>query len=118
MRMVVAVIENALSFYALDIFAQWSTMVSVMLQCSMFCSRNGGQPIMSPTARVHHDTITEDVSEKTEIQDHFAAIFLHGMERIAEIQKQAVDIAVQHNTEIVDILKKAAEKMPGTPRLP
>jgi hypothetical protein len=60
----------------------------------------------------------EDAAERSEIQDNFATIFLRGVERVSEIQKQAIDLAVQQNAELVDIWKKAAKKMPGGSRLP
>ena len=73
---------------------------------------------MSPTPRVQREPVVEDAAKTVEIQDSYAAIFLSGVERIAEIQKQAIDLAVQHNLEIVATMKRAAEKMPGAARLP
>jgi len=73
---------------------------------------------MSPTPRINREPIVEDTVNKGEFGDNLAAIFLHGIERIAEIQKQSIDFAVQQNVEMVELLKKTAEKMPGAPRLP
>ena len=73
---------------------------------------------MSPTPKANREPVVEDTAEKAEIRDTLAAIFLRGMERIAEIQKQSIDLAVQQNAELVDVFKKTAEKMPGVPRLP
>jgi hypothetical protein len=73
---------------------------------------------MSPTPKTNREPVGNDAAEKAEIRDDFTAIFLRGLERIAEIQKHTIDIAVQQNGELVDVLKKAAEKMPGAPRLP
>jgi hypothetical protein len=67
---------------------------------------------------MHREPVVEDAADRLEIQDNYAAFFLRGVERVAEIQKQAIDLAVQQNVEMVEILKKAAKKMPGAPRLP
>ena len=73
---------------------------------------------MTPTPKVNREPIVEDAAEKAEYRDYFTVLFLHGVERMAEFQKQSIDLAVQQNTEFVEIVKKAAEKMPGGSRLP
>jgi len=73
---------------------------------------------MSPTPKPIREPIAEELDEKTEFRDNLAAVILHGFERVAEIQKHTIDLAVQHNAEMIDVLKKAADKMPGAPRLP
>lgn len=73
---------------------------------------------MSPTPKVNREPAVEDAYGKPEIRDSFASLFLRGIERMAEIQKQAIDFAVQQNTEMVEVLKKVAEKTPSAPRLP
>ena len=72
---------------------------------------------MSPTPKINREPVVEDPIAKAEIPS-FATLFLRGVERMAEIQKQTIDFAVQQNAEIVDVLKKAAEKAPGAPKLP
>lgn len=44
-------------------------------------------------------------------------LFTTGVGRIAEAQKKSIDIAAQQNTELVDLWKKAIQKIPGTPGL-
>ena len=73
---------------------------------------------MSPLPKIHREPVVEDGAERFEIQGNFAAIFLRGVERVAEIQKHAIDLAVQQNAELIDIWKKAVKKIPGAPRLP
>jgi hypothetical protein len=73
---------------------------------------------MSPTPRVNREPAGEELTGKPEIQDSFTSLFLRGVERIAEIQKQTIDLAMQQNTEMVDALKKATERVPGAARLP
>ena len=73
---------------------------------------------MSPAAKPNRESVMEEVPEAAAFRDESANLYLRGMERIAEIQKQFIDLAVQHNKETVEMLKKAAAKMPGAPRLP
>lgn len=72
---------------------------------------------MSP-AKSNRESVMDDSSEKTAIRDEFAALFLRGVERIGEVQKQFIDIAVQHNKETVEAMKKAVARVPSAPRLP
>jgi hypothetical protein len=88
-----------------------------MLQCSIDCSKTK-EAIMSPTPKVNREPVVEEAGSKPEIRDSFASLFLRGIERMAELQKQAIDFAMQQNTEMVDVLKKVAERTPGAPRLP
>jgi len=73
---------------------------------------------MSAAAKMNREPIPPDAAEKVEIRDDFGALFLRGLERIAEVQKQCLDLAVQHNTEWMATFKKAGEKVPTAPRLP
>jgi len=73
---------------------------------------------MSPAARVSREQVVDNAAEKAEFRENMSAIFLHGIARIGEIQKQYIDLAMQQNAEIVDIMKKTADNMPGAPRLP
>ena len=73
---------------------------------------------MSAAAKLNREPIPDDFVEKPAASDDMVAMVLKGIERIAEVQKQCIDFAVQHNVEMIDILKKTAEKMPGAPRLP
>lgn len=72
---------------------------------------------MSPAAKTTREPAMEDVI-KPEIRDEAASLFLRGVERIAEVQKQCLDIAVQHNKDMTEVMKKTAAKIPGVPRLP
>lgn len=73
---------------------------------------------MSAAAKLNRDPIVENNGETLHLREDTTALFLRGMERIAEVQKQFIDVAVQHTAETVEILKKATEKVPGMPRLP
>ena len=60
----------------------------------------------------------EERQDDTEFRNQGVDLFLHGMERIAEMQKQWIDVALQHNAETVEFFQKASSKVPGLPRLP
>lgn len=73
---------------------------------------------MSPAAKTIRETTVEETSDKAEIRDEAGNLFVRGVERIAEVQRQFLDLAVQHNKEMVEVLKKAATKVPGAPGVP
>ena len=74
---------------------------------------------MTPASpRTHRESVIEEMEGKAELRNETAAWFLKGVERIAEVQKQFIDLAVEHNKEMGDLLKKAAAKLPGGPRIP
>ena len=73
---------------------------------------------MTPAAKMHREPIMEERQDDTEFRNQGVDLFLHGMERIAEMQKQWIDVALQHNAETVEFFKKASSKVPGLPRLP
>ena len=72
----------------------------------------------APAPKMNREPGPEDMAEKAAVRDEIAALFLRGIERNAEVQKQYVDLAVQHNKEMFEVWKKAAEKTPGAPKLP
>ncbi len=73
---------------------------------------------MSPTAKVHRETVSEDAVEQPIFREDIPALFLRGMKRMAEVQKQCIDLAMQHNVDMVDLVKKTTERIPGAPRMP
>lgn len=73
---------------------------------------------MSPTAKTIREPVMEETPVKSELRDDTAGLFLRGVERIAEAQKKFVDLAVQHNKEMMGVVKKAAAKIPGAPQVP
>lgn len=70
---------------------------------------------MSPAAKSNRQSIHEDI-DKQEIRHEAANLFMSGVERIAELQKQFIDIAVQHNKETVEVMKKTSAKTPFGPK--
>lgn len=80
---------------------------------------------MSPAPKTSREPAMDETPEKVEFGEkkaefgeNMSAVFLHGVARIAEIQKQYIDLALQQNAEMVDIWKKTADNLPGAPRLP
>lgn len=73
---------------------------------------------MSPAAKNNREPVAEEMFDKAAIRDETAALFLRGVERVAEAQKQFIDLAMQHNKETLEVMKKAAAKIPGAPRIP
>jgi hypothetical protein len=73
---------------------------------------------MSPAAKNNRESVMDEVQENSGLRDDTANLFFRGVERIAEVQKQFIDLAVQHNKEMLEVLKKAAGTMPGAPRIP
>jgi hypothetical protein len=55
--------------------------------------------------------------DKLDWTESMAKLFTTGAGRIADVQKKNIDIAVQQNTELIDLWKKAIQKMPGAPGL-
>lgn len=55
--------------------------------------------------------------EKVDWAESMAKLFTAGVGRIADVQKKGLDIAIQQNAELIDVWKKAIQKVPGTPGL-
>ena len=70
---------------------------------------------MSTAQRVREPVATE--KEKMDWTESITKLFVTGVGRIAEVQKKSIDIAVQQNAELVDLWKKAIQKIPGAPGL-
>jgi predicted glycosyl hydrolase (DUF1957 family) len=77
---------------------------------------------MSPTPKPIREAVTNDaheaVHEAVEARNNFVTLYSRGIDRIAEIQKSTIDIAAQHNVEMIDTWKKVVQKLPGGARLP
>jgi wobble nucleotide-excising tRNase len=70
---------------------------------------------MATTQRVREPVGT--AKEKVEWTESVAKLFTTGVARMAEVQKKSLDIAAQQNAELVDLWKKAIQKIPGSPGL-
>jgi hypothetical protein len=90
-----------------------------MLQRSMLCSIYAGpqEGYMSNAKRSHSEPVTAATAEKTEVVESVSTLYLAGVERLAEVQKKGIDLAVKQNAESLDVLKKFTQAVPGAPGL-
>jgi len=56
--------------------------------------------------------------ELADVRETLVSLCVNSIDRIAEVQKSALDVAVQQNTEIMDIYKKSIQKLPAALRPP
>jgi chorismate mutase len=81
-----------------------------------------GETAMTPTPKPGRETVVEEVRETVheanEARNNFVNLYSRGIDRIADIQKRSIDIAVQQNAEMIDTWKKLVQKLPGGARLP
>lgn len=73
---------------------------------------------MAPAGKANRETVMDEMNEKADVRNEIAAFYLRGMERISEVEKEFIDLAVQQNKEMGELLKKAAAKLPGGPNIP
>jgi hypothetical protein len=57
--------------------------------------------------------VTAAAGGKTDVFESMTQLYTSGIERVAEIQKKGLDLAVQHNAEMVNTWKKHAVIAPG-----
>jgi hypothetical protein len=57
--------------------------------------------------------VTAAAGEKTDVFESMTQLYTSGIERVAEIQKKGLDLAVQHNAELVNSWKKLTLAAPG-----
>jgi hypothetical protein len=58
-------------------------------------------------------TKTNSVGEKFDATESIAELYTNGIVRLAEIQKKNLEIAVKHNAELANALKKQTLPVPG-----
>jgi hypothetical protein len=71
---------------------------------------------MSASQRVR-EPVGIPEKDKPDWPESVANLFAAGVGRLAEVQKKSIDIAAQQNTELMDLWKKAVQKIPGAPGL-
>jgi hypothetical protein len=72
---------------------------------------------MNTTKKTTNQTVSAAAAEKTEVVETIATLYTNGVERLAEVQKKGIDLAVKHNAELLDAWKKIAQVFPGAPGL-
>ena len=73
---------------------------------------------MAQTSRASREPVADDTSEPIEFRNDVAALYFRGVERMAEVEKQFIDLAAEQNKEMGELIKKAAARLPGAPRIP
>lgn len=71
---------------------------------------------MSTAQRVREPVGVHE-KEKVDWTESVAKLFTTGVGRIAEAQKKGIDLAAQQNAELLDLWKKAVQRIPGAPGL-
>ena len=72
---------------------------------------------MSTTKRTHNEQVSAAAAEKTAVVETIVTLYTNGIERLAEVQKKGIDVAVKQNTDLLDAWKNLAKVVPGAPGL-
>ena len=68
---------------------------------------------MKATEKGPEGPVTAAAGEKPDFVESAVQLYTTGIERWAEAQKKSIDLAIEHNTEIVHTWKKQAWATPG-----
>ena len=68
---------------------------------------------MNTTKKTTKETVSAAAAEKTEVVETIATLYTNGVERLAEVQKKGIDLAVKQNAELLDAWKKIAQSVSG-----
>jgi len=72
---------------------------------------------MSANEKGPDTPVTTAAAEKPDVIETMTKLYTSGVERVAEFQKKGLDLAVQHNAEVVNTWKKHSVAAPGLPVL-
>ena len=61
--------------------------------------------------------VSTAAAEKTEIVHTIATLYTNGVERLAQVHKKSIDLALKQNADSIDAWKKIAQAVPGAPGL-
>ena len=68
---------------------------------------------MKATEKGPEGPVTAAAGDKPEFVETAVRVYTTGVERLAEAQKKAIDLAIEHNAEMVSTWKKQAAAAPG-----
>jgi hypothetical protein len=68
---------------------------------------------MRTTKKTAGGPVSTAAAEKPEVVETIVNLYSKSVERIAEVQKKGIDLAVKQNTELLDACKKMAQTVPG-----
>ncbi len=72
---------------------------------------------MTPAPKAKRDSVPEKPEIYKELRENLATFCTRSVERMAEIQKRSIDIAMQQNKEAFGVWKQLAEKLPWAPQM-
>lgn len=72
---------------------------------------------MSTIPRTNREPAASYAAETKGFEDNISALYTAGIDRVAEIQKRTIDLAVAQNAELTETWKKIVQKIPGAPGL-
>jgi hypothetical protein len=68
---------------------------------------------MKATEKGPEGPVTAAAGDKPDFVETAVQVYTTGVERLAEAQKRAIDLAIEHNTEMMSTWKKQAAAAPG-----
>ncbi len=68
---------------------------------------------MKATGKGPEGPVTAAAGDKTDFVETAVRVYTTGVERLADAQKKAIDLAIEHNTEMMSTWKKQAAGVPG-----
>jgi hypothetical protein len=85
-----------------------------MLHCSNNCSAESPKEHdMKATEKGPEGPVTAAAGEKPDFVEAAVHLYTTGIERLAEAQKKAIDLTINHNAEMISAWKKQAWAAPG-----
>lgn len=70
---------------------------------------------MRPAPRVKRHAAPEEMHNGKDFREKVSALYTKSVERMAEIQKRSIDIALQQNKDTIGLWKQLTEKLPWAP---
>src|ERR1035441_6916797 len=102
-------------FLPLDISSHWSM---IFLCCSAANDvRKRNEAVMNTIPKANREPAAPHAAEKKGFEDNFSTLFTTGIDRIADVQKRTIDVAVAQNAELTESWKKILQRLPGAPGL-
>ena len=72
---------------------------------------------MNTVPKANREPEAQYAAEKKGIEDNVSALYTAGIDRVAELQKRTIDLAVAQNAELTEAWKTIVQKIPGAPGL-
>jgi hypothetical protein len=72
---------------------------------------------MTTIPRTNREPAAPYAAEIKGVDETLSALYTNGIDRVAEVQQRAIDLAVAQNAELTETWKKIVQKIPGVPGL-